>query len=80
MWVYDPSRKKWYTPEEFSVLDERIVSGNEKYIAQVKVMDPRDGIKAGHQMLLDIHTKPEDFTRGLLIITRTKSRDIWKEE
>src|SRR5689334_772628 len=62
-WIYDPSSKKWYTPEEFMELNERIVTGNEQYLSQVKIMDPLDGIKAGYVRLLDTQIKLEDFTK-----------------
>src|SRR5438046_1067852 len=56
-WIYDPSSKRWHTPEEFLVLNERIVSGNDVFLLQVKIMDPLEGVKAGYVRLLDTQIK-----------------------
>ena len=64
-WVYDPSNKEWYTPQEFEIKFGRISHGNEKFIEQVQVRDPKDAVKAGFKKMLDMHIKLEEFVKKM---------------
>ena len=75
-WVFDPLRKDWFTPEEFKALNERIVVGNQNYLDQVQIKDPREGIKAGYQRMLDIQIKHEDFVKRVVDYYKGKNNGI----
>jgi hypothetical protein len=45
-WIFDPSTKTWYTPEEFYE-KFKAHSGFEDFFAQCQVRDPKDGVEAG---------------------------------
>jgi beta-lactamase class D len=44
-WIFDPSTKTWYTPEEFNE-KFKAQSGFEDFFAQCQVRDPKDGVEA----------------------------------
>ena len=44
-WIFDPSTKTWYTPEEFQDKFSKH-SGFEDFFAQCQVRDPQDGAEA----------------------------------
>lgn len=67
LWIYDPTNRCWYSPEEFLKQFER-VSGKsvEKQLAQMQIIDPLEGVKAGNQKINDLQKKLEDFTWRLI--------------
>jgi hypothetical protein len=71
-WLFDPSTKNWYTPPEFKDLFGRITSGNEKFLKQIQVRDPMDGIQAGKLRVQDLQIKLDDFTRKVIDYYRKK--------
>ena len=71
-WLYDPITKTWYSPEEFWEKFGRIVTGNEKFLAQVQVRHPVEGVSAGFQRLQDIQIKLDDFIQRVLNYYRNK--------
>lgn len=80
MWIYDPSNRTWYSPDDFQQQFERIVSGNEKFLAQVQIRDPSDGIVAGNQKLTDLQQKLEDFTNRVIAYFRNKKDESRKSK
>lgn len=44
-WIFDPSNRKWYNPDEFEAEFGRH-SGFEGFFAQCQVRPPQDGIDA----------------------------------
>jgi hypothetical protein len=46
-WIFDPSTKTWYTPDEFHEKFQSAKSGFEDFFAQCQVRDPKDGVEAG---------------------------------
>ena len=65
MWLYDPSYKKWYSPEDFKHIfhfDNAI----EEFLQKLQLRHPFDGIHAGFQRLTDIQTKLEAFIRMVM--------------
>ena len=61
MWIYDPSHKEWYSPEEFNDKFGRITQGFEAFVAQVQVREPYEGVKAALQRLLDMQVKLDNY-------------------
>lgn len=61
MWVYDPSHKEWYSPEEFNDKFGRISHGFEAFVAQVQIREPYEGVKAAMQRLQDIQVKLDHY-------------------
>jgi len=47
LWVFDPSSKTWFTPNEFQDKYDRCRSGFEDFFAQCQVRNPTDGVIAG---------------------------------
>ena len=72
MWVYDPSTKTWYNPEDFFQQYGRVATGYEKFLEQVQIKDPLEGIKAGYQRLIDLQVKLEAFTKRVVEHQRAK--------
>jgi hypothetical protein len=61
LWIYDPSTRAWYTPEEFLEKFGRILTGQEKFLSQVQILHPDEGVKGGFKRMLDLQIKMEDF-------------------
>lgn len=61
MWIYDPSHKEWYSPEEFNDKFGRISQGFEAFVAQVQIREPYEGVKAALQRLLDMQVRLDNY-------------------
>lgn len=46
-WIFDPSAKAWFTPDEFQDKYDRCRSGFEDFFSQCQIRDPTDGVVAG---------------------------------
>jgi hypothetical protein len=66
MWVYDPGKKDWFSPEEFESLWGRVCNGIQPFLDKVQIRDPMEGIRAGNQRLQDMQIKLEDFTKKVV--------------
>lgn len=71
LWVYDPSQKHWYNPEEFETKYERVVRGNEKFLQQVELKCPFEGIIAANQQIESIQSRLKYFTMRVIDYYRT---------
>jgi hypothetical protein len=71
-WLFDPSTKTWYTPAEFKDQFERITAGNEKFLMQIQIRDPLDGLRAGKLRIQDMQIKLEDLTQKIISYYRNK--------
>ena len=71
-WLFDPSTKTWYTPTEFKQQFERITAGNEKFLMQIQIRDPLDGVRAGKLRIQDMQIKLEDLTQKIISYYRNK--------
>ena len=62
MWIYDPSYKKWYSPEDFKHIFH-YVDASDECLKNLQLRHPCEGIEAGFQKLMDIHNKLKAFTK-----------------
>ncbi len=62
LWLYDPSYKHWYTPEEFTHIFH-YANADDRFLDQLKIMHPLEGMEAGFKKLLDTQTKLNLFTK-----------------
>lgn len=46
-WIFEPSTRTWYNPDEFQDKFNSQKSGFEDFFAQCQVRDPNDGVIAG---------------------------------
>lgn len=60
--IFDPSDKAWYTPDEFSGSFGKYLHGYDAIMKRVVLMDPKEGIKAGYKKLEELKAKLEDLT------------------
>ena len=60
MWLYDPSYKKWYSPEDFKHIFH-YVNANDELLQRLQIRHPSEGIQAGFQRLTDTQTKLKAF-------------------
>ena len=60
MWLYDPSYKKWYSPEDLKHIFHYAHASNE-FLQKLQLQHPSEGIQAGLQRLMDIHNKLQTF-------------------
>ena len=66
MWIYDPSRREWFSPQEFKAFYERYVVGFANFFEQCQIKDPHEGIHAGYTRLVEVQNKLEDLTKRVL--------------
>jgi hypothetical protein len=62
VWLYDPSYKKWYSPEDFKHIFH-YADASDQFLQKLQIRHPSEGIQAGFQMLMDIHNKLQAFTK-----------------
>lgn len=60
MWLYDPSYKKWYSPEDFKHIFHYANAGYE-FLKGLQLRYPAEGIEAGFQRLTDTQNKLQAF-------------------
>ncbi|HLL41783.1 MAG TPA: hypothetical protein VK369_01535 [Segetibacter sp.] len=66
LWIYDPTYKKWYTPEDFQHIFGHYAHASDPFLKQLQIRHPAEGIQAGFQRLMDIHNKLQAFTKQVL--------------
>lgn len=66
MWLYDKSKKRWYTPEEFVDLCEFNPGADYVSLASIEVRNPLEGIEAAHRQIKNINDRLEMFTKKLM--------------
>jgi hypothetical protein len=72
MWVFDPSSKRWFTPEEFMELYERYDNLDIKWMKALQIRDPYDGLAAADQQVESICERRSVFEKRII--------DYWKEK
>ncbi len=60
MWLYDPSYKKWYSPEDFKHIFH-FDKASDEFLQNLQLRHPSEGIQAGFQRLTDIQNKLQAF-------------------
>jgi len=66
LWIYDPSYKKWYTPEDFLHIFGNYVEAKDNLLKRLQIRHPYEGIQAGFQRLLEINNKLQAFTQSVM--------------
>ncbi|HLL43875.1 MAG TPA: hypothetical protein VK369_12095 [Segetibacter sp.] len=64
MWLYDPSYKKWYSPEDFKHIFH-FDNANGEFLKKLQLRHPSEGIKAGFQRLTDTQNKLQAFINNV---------------
>jgi hypothetical protein len=72
MWVFDPSTKRWFTPEEFMDMYQRYDNLDVKWLKAIEVRDPYDGLAAADQQLGSICERRSVFEKRII--------DYWKNK
>ena len=60
LWLYDPSYKKWYSPEDFKHIFH-YANPSDEFLQKLQLRHPSEGIRAGFQRLTDIQNKLNAF-------------------
>jgi len=75
LWLFDPSIKAWHTPEEFIKRYENVSFGDPKFLNQIELKCPLEGIRAGYQQLNSIQMRLEEFTKRVVNYYKNKQSD-----
>lgn len=62
MWLYDPTYKKWYSPESFEHTFT-YANADEKFLKTLQVRHPKEGIEAGFKKLEELETMVKLFVK-----------------
>lgn len=72
-WLFNTEIKRWYTPDEFRQLNERIDRASQnRLLEKYKVMDPLEGLDAAHRQLESLRTRLEVFEKKVVEYYRSK--------
>ena len=66
MWVFDPSTKRWFTPGEFMEMYERYDNIDPKWIDNIQVLDPIEGLKAADQQIESLLARRTAFAERIV--------------
>lgn len=72
LWIHDPSTKRWFNPEEFWEQYQRYDNVDRKWIDQLQVMDPMEGLTAADKQIASILERKAIFAKRII--------DYWKEK
>ena len=71
MWLYDPTYKRWYSPENFKHVFS-YADAKDEFLDKIEIRHPEDGIHAGFKKLEDIQSKLAMFSKSVLDYYRKK--------
>lgn len=71
-WIYDPSTKRWFNPEEFWEHYQRFDNLDMKWIDELEIRDPEEGLKAADQQIESILSRKAVFVKRIV--------DYWKNK
>jgi len=74
MWVFDPSTKRWFTPEEFMEMYERYDNIDTKWLYNIQVLDPTEGLEAADQQIESILARRRAFAKRIVDYWKNKRR------
>lgn len=66
LWIYDPSYKKWYSPEDFQHIFGQYADAKDSFVSQLQIRHPFEGVQAGFQRLNELQNKLRAFTKGVM--------------
>ncbi len=62
MWLYDPTYKKWYSPEDFQHIFH-YANASDEFLDRLQIRHPSEGIQAGFQRITEIQNKLQAFAK-----------------
>lgn len=65
-WLYDPSDKRWWTPEEFNTHYSLTVNIKTEWLDKIRVLDPVDGLKAADHQIESITSRRTAFAQRIV--------------
>ena len=68
LWIYQVSRKKWFTPEEMHAYVEenkQKLSGDERDMADYRIIDPRKGLQDRIAVVKKVSDELVEFNQRL---------------
>lgn len=72
LWIYDPSTKRWFNPEEFWEHYQRFDNLDRKWIDGLEIRDPDEGLQAADQQIESILSRKAIFMKRIV--------DYWKNK
>jgi hypothetical protein len=64
-WIYDPSIRRWYTPEEF-LSTIKSYTNQDKLIQKVELRDPIEGVEAAFHQIQDVNGRLMPFIKKVI--------------
>lgn len=66
LWIFDPSIKRWFNPEEFYEQYYRYDNLDRKWIDKIQILDPMDGLKAADDQIESITARRIVFEKKII--------------
>nr|WP_294873641.1 hypothetical protein [uncultured Pedobacter sp.] len=76
LWVFEPSVKRWFSPEEFMEMYERYDNLDPKWIAKIEVRDPMEGLEAADTQVESILARKAILTKKIIDYERAKQKSM----
>ncbi|MES2826703.1 MAG: hypothetical protein V4687_01045 [Bacteroidota bacterium] len=73
LWIFDPSIKRWHTPEDFWENYQRYDNLEREWIDALQIMDPEEGLKAADQQIESIISRKAIFAKRIIDYWKSKS-------
>jgi hypothetical protein len=73
MWLFDPASKRWFNPDEFMDMYDRYDNLDVKWIKNIEVRDPYEGLDAADQQVQSIMGRRSIFEKRIIEYYRTRS-------
>ncbi|ETZ21151.1 hypothetical protein [Pedobacter sp. V48] len=74
LWVFEPSVKRWFSPEEFMEMYERYDNLDPKWIEKIEVRDPMEGLEAADTQVESILARKAILTKKIIDYERFKQK------
>ena len=74
LWVFEPSIKRWFTPDEFMEMYERYDNLDPKWIEKIQIRDPTEGLEAADTQIESILYRQAILTKRIIEYERLKKK------
>jgi hypothetical protein len=74
LWLFDPSIKRWFNPDEFMDLYKNYDNLDPKWIEKIEIRDPIEGLEAADTQIESILSRKAILTKRVIEYERAKKR------
>lgn len=76
LWLFDPSIKRWFNPDEFMDLYKNYDNLDPKWIEKIEIRDPIEALEAADTQIESILSRKAILTKRVIEYERAKKRNL----